>query len=254
MSRTGSTRSWRWPTAAPCCATAGWRRTGERGAFAVADLVQAMTGRAETGVAADPLVPGDVTLEDAGERPDAIRLRANEVLGLAGLLGSGADRVLRRLFGLDAGSERRAHQGRSRAIVAPDRRDPRRHRHGAGRAPAWSRHEPVGARQHPAAESRPPDARRPHRPRRGRPARRRADGAARHPAARRIAAGGGAVGRQPAEGDPRQMARAQGRRAAARRADPGRRRRGQGADPRADPRLREARRRRAAVARAISPS
>ena len=26
MSRTGSTRWWRWPTAAPCCATAGLRR------------------------------------------------------------------------------------------------------------------------------------------------------------------------------------------------------------------------------------
>ena len=84
----------------------------ERGAFAVADLVQAMTGRAETGVAADPLVAGDVTLEDTGERPDAISLRANEVLGLAGLLGSGADRVLRRLFGLEAaGSDVRTKAG-----------------------------------------------------------------------------------------------------------------------------------------------
>ena len=59
-----------------------------------------MTGRAETGISTETLVPGDVALEDTGERPDAIRLRAKEVLGLAGLLGSGADRVLRRLFGL----------------------------------------------------------------------------------------------------------------------------------------------------------
>ncbi|MBX9846225.1 MAG: sugar ABC transporter ATP-binding protein [Xanthobacteraceae bacterium] len=74
----------------------------ERGAFAVADLVQAMTGRAETGISAETLVPGDIALEDLGQRPDAIRVRTKEVLGLAGLLGSGADRVLRRLFGLDA--------------------------------------------------------------------------------------------------------------------------------------------------------
>jgi ABC-type sugar transport system ATPase subunit len=57
-------------------------------------------------------VAGDVTLEDTGERPDAIRLRANEVLGLAGLLGSGADRVLRRLFGLEtAGNDVRTRAG-----------------------------------------------------------------------------------------------------------------------------------------------
>jgi ABC-type sugar transport system ATPase subunit len=75
-----------------------------RGAFAVADLVQAMTGRAETSIATDALVAGGVALEDAGERPDSIRLRSREVLGLAGLLGSGADRALRRLFGLNAAS------------------------------------------------------------------------------------------------------------------------------------------------------
>ena len=75
-----------------------------RGAFAVGDLVQAMTGRAEISIAADAVAPGPVILEDADERPDAISLRANEVVGLAGLLGSGTGRVLRRLFGLDAGA------------------------------------------------------------------------------------------------------------------------------------------------------
>ena len=75
-----------------------------RGAFAVGDLVQAMTGRAEVSIPADASALGDVILEDVEERPDAIRLRANEVVGLAGLLGSGTGRALRRLFGLDAGA------------------------------------------------------------------------------------------------------------------------------------------------------
>ena len=95
----------------------------ERGAFAIGDLVQAMTGRAETNIPADPVVPGDIVLEDADERPDAIRLRAREVAGLAGLLGSGTGRVLRRLFGLDTlganvhvNSERRNLTGPADAI------------------------------------------------------------------------------------------------------------------------------------------
>ena len=53
------------------------------------------------------------------ERPDAIRLRASEVLGLAGLLGSGTDRVLRRLFGLEAARQPRAHQGRVARLARP---------------------------------------------------------------------------------------------------------------------------------------
>jgi ABC-type sugar transport system ATPase subunit len=83
----------------------GWVAvTSRRGAFAVGDLVQAMTGRAEVGISADAGVLGPVILEDADERPDAISLRANEVVGLAGLLGSGTGHALRRLFGLDAGA------------------------------------------------------------------------------------------------------------------------------------------------------
>ena len=77
--------------------------TSRRGAFAVGDLVQAMTGRVEMNIPAGAGAPGPVVLEDADKRPDAISLRANEVVGLAGLLGSGTGRVLRRLFGLDAG-------------------------------------------------------------------------------------------------------------------------------------------------------
>jgi ABC-type sugar transport system ATPase subunit len=71
-----------------------------RGEFSVGDLVVAMTGRAAADVSADVAVPGPVLLEDAEPRPDAIRVHDNEVVGLAGLLGSGADAVLRRLFGV----------------------------------------------------------------------------------------------------------------------------------------------------------
>lgn len=71
-----------------------------RGAFSVADLVHAMTGRetecAETGAS----TLGETLLEDTEPRGDAIALHAGEVIGLAGLLGSGADGVLRRFFGI----------------------------------------------------------------------------------------------------------------------------------------------------------
>lgn len=90
-----------------------------RGEFSVADLVQAMTGRAAADVATDTIPPGAVLLEDAEPRPDAIRLRAHEVVGLAGLLGSGTDRVLRRLFGVvDTGGVVRAN-GTPQRLVNP---------------------------------------------------------------------------------------------------------------------------------------
>jgi ribose transport system ATP-binding protein len=71
-----------------------------RGAFNSADLVAAMTGRAAAQHAIAAATPGEVLLEDAEPRPDAISLRAGEVLGLAGLLGSGTTQVLQRFFGL----------------------------------------------------------------------------------------------------------------------------------------------------------
>ena len=60
-----------------------------RGDFNSADLVAAMTGRAAEQQTIAPARPGDVVLEDAESRADAISLRAGEVIGLAGLLGSG---------------------------------------------------------------------------------------------------------------------------------------------------------------------
>jgi ribose transport system ATP-binding protein len=52
-----------------------------------------MTGRAAADIAIDTPAPGRTLLADG-----TIRLRANEAIGLAGLLGSGTSDVLRRLF------------------------------------------------------------------------------------------------------------------------------------------------------------
>jgi ribose transport system ATP-binding protein len=73
-----------------------------RGAFAVSDLVGAMTGRLAEEV--EPAAPaiGEVLLAAEPDGITRIEVRAGEVIGLAGLLGSGADEMLRRLFGIEA--------------------------------------------------------------------------------------------------------------------------------------------------------
>jgi ABC-type sugar transport system ATPase subunit len=71
-----------------------------RGAFGSADLVVAMTGRAAEQQKIALATPGNVLLEDTEARADAISVRAGEVIGLAGLLGSGTTQVLQRFFGL----------------------------------------------------------------------------------------------------------------------------------------------------------
>jgi ABC-type sugar transport system ATPase subunit len=71
-----------------------------RGAFGSADLVAAMTGRAAEQQKITTATPGDVLLEDADARADAISVRVGEVVGLAGLLGSGTTQVLQRFFGV----------------------------------------------------------------------------------------------------------------------------------------------------------
>jgi ABC-type sugar transport system ATPase subunit len=90
-----------------------------RGAFNSADLVAAMTGRAGEHRTVAAATPGAVLLEDAEPRTDAVRLRAGEVVGLAGLLGSGTTAVLRRFFGLtpDAGAVR--VKGSARRLTGP---------------------------------------------------------------------------------------------------------------------------------------
>jgi ABC-type sugar transport system ATPase subunit len=71
-----------------------------RGEFNSSDLMAAMTGREIAHVISSETAATNTLLEDAVVRPDRIRLRAGEIVGLAGLLGSGATSVLRRLFGL----------------------------------------------------------------------------------------------------------------------------------------------------------
>jgi ABC-type sugar transport system ATPase subunit len=96
------------------CVTA----TSKRGAFGVTDLVQAMTGRAAAPVQTENRNPGAVLFQEPDEQPDAVRVRANEIVGLAGLLGSGADRALKRIFGI-GGKSVYAQHDRQRRISNP---------------------------------------------------------------------------------------------------------------------------------------
>jgi len=90
-----------------------------RGAFNSADLVAAMTGRAAAQQAVVAATPGAVLLEDAEPRADAVLLRAGEVLGLAGLLGSGTAAVLQRFFGLSPTAAALRVKGEARRLHNP---------------------------------------------------------------------------------------------------------------------------------------
>ena len=71
-----------------------------RGAFSVSDLVGAMTGGIADTEAPAPARAGAVLLAARPDGATTVELRGGEVIGLAGLLGSGAERMLHRLFGL----------------------------------------------------------------------------------------------------------------------------------------------------------
>lgn len=74
-------------------------RHAARGEMTTDDIVRAMTGRdLEELHRPHDLRPGDILLED-----EAVTVRQREVVGLAGLLGSGTTDILRRLFGADDG-------------------------------------------------------------------------------------------------------------------------------------------------------
>lgn len=75
--------------------------TKPRGSFTTSDLIAGMTGRMADDVLIEPAAPGQVLLEETGDRPDRLSVRAGETIGLAGLLGSGSDQMVRRLFGID---------------------------------------------------------------------------------------------------------------------------------------------------------
>src|SRR5262249_12461060 len=90
-----------------------------RGAFDADRLARAMTGEFEVRVGAAAAEPGATVLEERSDRPDAIRLRAGETLGLAGLLGSGTDRVLRRWWRPPPEPEAVAVKGGARRLTSP---------------------------------------------------------------------------------------------------------------------------------------
>jgi ABC-type sugar transport system ATPase subunit len=89
-----------------------------RGEFNAVDLVHAMTGRAmeDQDTAGPP--PRHVLIEETDGRADAIRLRSGEIIGLAGLLGSGTERVVRRLFGVGGAHVLRVN-GRPTRLATP---------------------------------------------------------------------------------------------------------------------------------------
>ena len=90
-----------------------------RGAFSVHDLVAAMTGRAAEEVAAPP-PPSDTLLLQA--QPDGhatVRLHAGEVIGFAGLLGSGTGAMLRGLFGVASEPVTVKLRGDARRLASP---------------------------------------------------------------------------------------------------------------------------------------
>ncbi|MGP0094433.1 MAG: sugar ABC transporter ATP-binding protein [Xanthobacteraceae bacterium] len=91
-----------------------------RGAFAVGDLIAAMTGQSPEDFSPAAAEPREVLLEgprtNAG---DAIRLRSGEILGLAGLLGSGTEPMLRALFGAADEPHVVTIKGRARRLADP---------------------------------------------------------------------------------------------------------------------------------------
>jgi ribose transport system ATP-binding protein len=92
----------------------------QRGTFDADRLARAMTGDLEQRAVSDASgVRTAPVLEELATRPDAIRLRAGEILGLAGLLGSGTDRVLARLFGITPGPESVVVNGAPRHLTSP---------------------------------------------------------------------------------------------------------------------------------------
>jgi ribose transport system ATP-binding protein len=90
-----------------------------RGQFKIGDLIVAMTGRLAMPAADDATEPGGMLLEAGSRGSDAIRLRANEVVGLAGLISSGAGHMVRRLFGLTGETIELYRNGRLARIASP---------------------------------------------------------------------------------------------------------------------------------------
>ena len=134
MSRTGSTRSSRSPTAAPCCATDA-SRPFRRGDFDVAEMVQAMTGRADVPDRGGHRRARRCAAGRATDRPDAIRLRAHEVVGPRRLARQRRKLGVRRLFGVGPETADIRRDGKPRH----DRQSARGNRAGIGLVPGERR-------------------------------------------------------------------------------------------------------------------
>jgi len=90
-----------------------------RGAFAVNDLVGAMTGRPAQEATTAAFPAGEPLLEAEPDGAATVRVREREVVGLAGLLGSGADRMIRGLFGAASEPAIVAVRGDTRRLASP---------------------------------------------------------------------------------------------------------------------------------------
>ena len=90
-----------------------------RGEFSIHDLVIAMTGSAGQDVAVAAAMPGELLLSMQPDDAYDLRLHSGEIIGLAGLLGSGTERMLRRLFGAAAGAARIAIRGHEHRLTSP---------------------------------------------------------------------------------------------------------------------------------------
>jgi ABC-type branched-subunit amino acid transport system ATPase component len=203
-----------------------------------ADLIRHMVGRT---VSLFPKVEnpiGEVLLEVSGLtrvgvfRDVGFSVRAGEIVGLAGLVGAGRSEVAGVLFGLDRRDSGEVRLGGKLVdFAAPSAAM-------SGGSPTCPRTATRRAwcslHDRPERDPTDPAAPVPSAPRLGgdrAPGRRRSDGAVQRPDDRRRPGGRGAVGREPAEGRPRQVA---GRRAAGphpRRADARHRHRGQSRGP-----------------------
>jgi ABC-type sugar transport system ATPase subunit len=73
--------------------------TSRRGALRVSYLVGAMTDRSAQQLAFSGAAAGEVLMTSRPDGASEVALRSGEVTGLAGLLGSGTEKMLRRLFG-----------------------------------------------------------------------------------------------------------------------------------------------------------
>jgi ABC-type sugar transport system ATPase subunit len=99
--------------------------SARRGSFAVADLISAMTGRVQDAGDSVPRDPGPTLLHMQSGHDPPVRVRAGEMIGLAGLLGSGTEAIMRSLFGVSradpvitVGGKPRTPRGPAEAIAA----------------------------------------------------------------------------------------------------------------------------------------